>query len=313
MSPALTTRELHDQGYSGTDLARMVRTGAWTRARRGSYLLAPALDQTRETQHRQLIATVLPFLERDSVLSDASAAVLHGLPVPYRALDRVTVTRDVACTGRRRGDVHVHASPLPVGHTTTVDGLPVTTMARTVADLARRDAADWGLACGDAAIRGGLSVGEIRDVLATMRRWPGVRQARRLTGRWDARAESPGESLLRARFIDAGLPDPQLQFVVRDEHGRQVAICDLAWPDLGVVVEFDGDIKYGALVPPGQSPTDVLIREKRREDAIRAEGWLVVRFSWNDLWIPGHVVRTVRTAMARAHRPTTGSGTTTPR
>jgi len=49
------------------------------------------------------------------------------------------------------------------------------------------------------------------------------------------------------------------------------------------VGEFDGKIKYGRLVRPGQAPGDAVFTEKRREDALRDHGLEVVRWVWDEL------------------------------
>lgn len=58
---------------------------------------------------------------------------------------------------------------------------------------------------------------------------------------------------------------------------------DFAWPEQGLVAEFDGRVKYGRLLLPGQAPGEVVFAEKVREDAIRAAGWTVRRWYWDDL------------------------------
>ncbi len=49
----------------------------------------------------------------------------------------------------------------------------------------------------------------------------------------------------------------------------------MGWPELGVIGECDGLLKY--------SGSDALIQEKIREDRIRALGFIVVRWTWNDI------------------------------
>ena len=61
-------------------------------------------------------------------------------------------------------------------------------------------------------------------------------------------------------------------------------IIDFAWPKHGVYGEFDGRVKYGRLLKPGQDPGDVVFAEKRREDLVRlTTGGIMVRFTWVDL------------------------------
>ena len=111
--------------------------------------------------------------------------------------------------------------------------------------------------------------------------WQGVPDARRVVAFADARSESIGESRSRVAIALAGLPPPQLQWPVR--LGGSTAYTDFAWPERRTVGEFDGKVKYGRLLRPGQSPGDVVYAEKLREDAIRAQGLEVVRWTWADL------------------------------
>ena len=57
---------------------------------------------------------------------------------------------------------------------------------------------------------------------------------------------------------DLGLPEPNLQVVVRRPRGDFIARVDLAYPDLGVIIEFDGETTYTALLRPGQSASHVV-------------------------------------------------------
>jgi very-short-patch-repair endonuclease len=61
-----------------------------------------------------------------------------------------------------------------------------------------------------------------------------------------------------------------------------------------VIIEVDGKVKYASGDP------EVLWREKKREDALRALGYIVVRITWADLERPGAVVAKLRTALAAA-------------
>jgi very-short-patch-repair endonuclease len=64
-----------------------------------------------------------------------------------------------------------------------------------------------------------------------------------------------------------------------------------------VVVEFDGAVKYGGAAQSGQL---ALVAEKRREDAIRRLGYVVVRLTWADLRNPERVGALVRAAFRQA-------------
>ena len=94
----------------------------------------------------------MPPLCDGAVISHASAAVLHGLPTWPSAIDRVHLTRSRSSSGNRRSIVQVHAAPLPDDHVTTIDDIPVTTLARTVLDLCRTVPIEQAVAAGDRAL-----------------------------------------------------------------------------------------------------------------------------------------------------------------
>ena len=194
----------------------------------------------------------------------------------------------------------MHAAPLTEGDITTIDGVPVTSLARTVLDLCRTVPIEQAVAAGDRALAFGLVRAVLEDHLAQMSRWPGTRQARRAVALLDPRSESAGESVSRVRLHEEGLPVPELQQDIYGQDGRFVARVDFCWKEQRTIGEFDGKIKYGRLLKPGQSIEDVLFEEKRREDALRDLGWQIVRWLWRDLYRPGVIKDRVVRAFARA-------------
>jgi hypothetical protein len=110
-----------------------------------------------------------------------------------------------------------------------------------------------------------------------------------------------GESRSRVLLDRLGLAPSALQFEVRTAVGRLVGRTDFAWEEERVLGEFDGRVKYGRLLRPGQQPGDAVFAEKRREDALRAEEWSVVRWTWSDLEAPGVLSRWLQRALGRSH------------
>lgn len=113
-------------------------------------------------------------------------------------------------------------------------------------------------------------------------------RTRRRTATWhwmrefaDARAESPGESRVRVLLHELGFAPPRLQHeLVVPQVG--CVRPDFYWPEVGVICEFDGRVKYMPELA-GQSPESVVWHEKRREDGLRLMGLMVVRLTWSDL------------------------------
>ncbi|MEK8228182.1 hypothetical protein NKG05_22080 [Oerskovia sp. M15] len=123
-------------------------------------------------------------------------------------------------------------------------------------------------------------------------------QARRILQLADARSESP------ARRFYAGQPSTPAFRRSRPVLGHDLARdfrLDLAWPELRLGLEFDGSVKYSGGMG---DPTERLLAEKRREDALREAGWTILRVTWEDLGDPERLVGRLRAArqLARERR-----------
>jgi hypothetical protein len=269
--------------------------------RRGAYVLAPdhRLDDPA-ARHVLLVAAEKARVAPDAVISHVSAAVLHGLPVWGVPLDRVHVTRSRPTGARAGAKVVVHSAPVPSRQVTYAAGMALTTPARTLVDLARRYSFESAVVALDAALRRGLVNAEtLEDALGKAKGWPGVPAARRAVAFADGRAESVGESRSRVALARARLPAPVPQWEVW-HGGELIGRVDFAWPDRQTVAEFDGRIKYGRLLNPGQEPGDAVFDEKIREDRLRAVGLQVVRWTWKDLNSFTPIVTRLRQALARS-------------
>lgn len=227
---------------------------------------------TALTRRTHLVAAraALVALADDSVVSHGSAALLHALPTFGPTPSSVWVTaprhgRVVVGTHRRLGVVRG-------ADRTEIEGLPVTTAARTALDLARRRPLHQQLVALDAAAaRVGLdALARAFARLSWQRDLIGLAQALRCT---DPAAETPLESISRGRILQAELPAPELQGWVQGDDGRWYRV-DFLWREQRVVGEADGALKYRG--------RDDLVAEKGREDALRALGWRVVRWTYDE-------------------------------
>lgn len=282
--PLLVSRgEALAAGLTRGAIAHRVRSGSWRRIAPGSYLRAPlpgAVDDpyaTARTDHA-LRAVVMNARHPGSVIARASAAAVHGLPVvrPLPDLVELMTRADRSRRNGSRSGVRILASALAAHETLTIaGGALVTTLSRTIRDLAVAHVAD-GLAAADAVLRDGRltreGLAESSNAIPAGHR--GVRRAHLVALHADARRETPLESLSWLRFHEWSLPTPDLQATITDGAGRFVARVDFLW-DGDIVGEADGRLKY-------RSPDD-LFREKRREDALRALGFTVVRWGWADV------------------------------
>jgi hypothetical protein len=111
-------------------------------------------------------------------------------------------------------------------------------------------------------------------------RRPGNVRAREVLRFADSRSESVAESHSRWLMAELGLPAPELQHVFHDAEDRFVARVDFWWPNFGLVGEVDGMAKYTDGAKPGKSPQQVVLAEKRREEALRRLGVWVIRWDW---------------------------------
>ena len=287
--------ELNQQGLDDAAIVRQCRSGALERVRRGVYDDA-AGDATPEQRHRRLILATVPLLAPGSVLSHHSAGVLHELPVERDHLERVAVTRLGTTSGTRASSV-VQVHRRAAVRSVIVDGLPVTPMADTAVDLACPPGFLNAVSVMDAALHRGADRTTIERALTEARR-VGNPQARQALWAADGRSESVGESHSRILMAQLGIPTPALQLELADAQG--IVRVDFAWPGARVVGEFDGRIKYGRLLKPGQRVEDVMAAERAREVRLEQLGWMVVRWVWADLQHPKRLAAKLRLAL---HRP----------
>jgi very-short-patch-repair endonuclease len=169
---------------------------------------------------------------------------------------------------------------LPSIDITIVDGIPVTTPARTLIDLAAKESPRIVEEALDDALRRGL-VSRVRlrwriDELGRRGR-PGIDVIRSLVA-----ARTPGtsvpQSVFETRLLrllrEAGLPAPALQHEVKTA-GRLLAVVDFAFPDLRLAVEADGYRWHS-----GRASWE---HDRARRNALTSAGWKVVHVTWNDL------------------------------
>ncbi|MGI3779869.1 MAG: hypothetical protein ACRYG2_03750 [Janthinobacterium lividum] len=294
-------RDLVGAGLTHGELRSRVSDGRLQRVRRGAYAPSVGDEVDPADAHRLLLAATLAQGHPGAVVSHGSAAVLHGLPAPASALQRAHLTRGRAAGGQRRRWVQVHVSRLGAADVVVLKGRCVTSLARTVVDLAcalpLRDA----VAVGDAALRLGAGRAELAEVLERVGPRYRIASARHAIELLDARSESYGESVSRVLLIESGRAPEDLQLDVLDLTGDLAGRVDFAWPALGVIGEFDGRVKYGRKLAPGQKPEKALWLEKVREDLLRDLGWQVVRWIWADLDDPRAWFARLERAFARGH------------
>jgi hypothetical protein len=270
---------------------RAVRRGSLIRLTRG--IAVDATDWAGadiETRRHIRLEATLAALHEHRPLSHRSAGIVWGLPDTSPDDHRVHVT-DSGLVRTHSGNRAVrHAAPLTPDDIVELDGRPVTSLPRTVLDIARSTSFEHAVVVFDHVLHHGLLTRD--EIAASLADWPsarGIVRARRALDFADADAESPGESVSRVVIDRDGLPAPVLQRWFDTDRGR--FRVDFWWPDFGVIGEFDGMVKYGA------DPRSI-VDEKLREDALRRLTIVrgCARWTWSDARRTGVLQRVLRTA-----------------
>ncbi len=179
----------------------------------------------------------------NAVVADHTAAWLYGAdtlpPGDMRELRPMflvphSTSRPFSAAGT------VRQTTIPDPDVVHIGGLQVTSPLRPAADLLRRCWRPYALAAGDALARAKVvSAEEVAEYVLRLRKQRGVIQARELAQVIDSKAASHGESWMRCRMLDAGLPRPELDFEIHDHWGNQWR-RDSAYATQRVASEYDG-------------------------------------------------------------------------
>lgn len=290
--PALPTIHLAAQ-HSPGDVRALVAAGVWQRVRRGAYVDAAYLEPPTEgasrpgARHlgarRRALAHVAAVIAgnrgrgADVVLSHESAALLWGLPL-WRSPERVHLLVRERRSVRAAPDVAGHRVSLGPEHLSSRAGVTITSLERTVLDLACQRSTVEGLVVADAALARGVERARLDEMAHARAAARGVTRAREVIALADGLAESPWESFTRLHAIAAGMPRPRLQVPIATRLGTYRA--DMGWDEWRGLIEFDGQVKYGELADG--DPARVVFEEKRRQDAIEEAGWRFRRVTSRD-------------------------------
>lgn len=217
---------------------------------------------------------------RPSALSHRAAAVVHEiLPADGRPIDVTAIGRKP----RKRHDIALHsAAELLV---VRKRGLPVTTPARTLLDLATSlPSAVLERAYAEAQVRRLVTPDDVRAELTHHRGAPNLRRILDTTEPTRTAIERRLAALVKA----AGLPRPEFNTRL---HGYEV---DALWREHRLVVETDGWAAHGH--------RRAFERDRARDADLTARGYAVLRFTWRQIVNEPELV-SARIAAALAHRP----------
>lgn len=217
-----------------------------------------------------------------SAASHATAFILWGFPgfLPGSNAGLIHISRpDTMAIPRRRG-VTGHVGQFFADEIVSLDGLRITTRARTWLDCSRRMSVEEITVVADHLLRmprpefEGRSepyatTGDLAQMLDRHKGTPGIQKARLALDRSRVGADSAPETRLRLALEDEGLPEPELK-VRTNLGGGVVRQPDLSYPDYKVAVEYDGE---------GRSDAAQIVRDIAREEDFGRAGWLQVRIS----------------------------------
>lgn len=262
----------------------MLRGRAWRRLLPDVFVSADA-----PIDHRLWCDAVALLLPPRAAVAGLSAAYLWGVNLlPPEA--PVTVLLPPERRMRQHPRIAVIRSPLPADDVARFAGLPVTTPVRTAFDLGRHPPRVDAVIAVDALLH--RRVVKLDRLEAYARRhpgWPGAPLLREVLGLAEPLTESPMETRLRLVIVDGGLPRPVAQYDIVDERGRFLARSDLAYPEALIAIEYEGD---------HHRERGAFQRDVARYNALRATGWLVLRFTAEDvLRNPYRVVAQVAAAL----------------
>lgn len=273
-------------GASFSQMRRRVSSGLWVVLDQGTY----ALDSSRETWHRAVMAAVLS--KNRAVASGFTAGHLHGLPDCWKTTPEITVpftgnARSPLATVRRRSDFEALDRAL-------VAGIPVSSVAETLFDLARR----WRRprlerAIDHALVRAMVSADELNTVLDRVN---GSRLKGTVVFRGAIAELSddyvPTESQLEHLLFDV-LNEPDIPTIERqvsldwwEQLPHRVDGLIVSWR---LILEADGRTFH--------SKRDDFERDRQRDNLAAAHGYRVMRFTHQMLTDdPDEVLRLVREA-----------------
>ena len=261
------TAEAKARGVDSRGLRRLVEAGLLVHPVRGVHY-ASALTDTLDLR----VAALRLVVPRDCVVTDETAAWLWGAkqtlaPNAHLAVPKVCV---FAPPGRRlrNGLTNSGERMLLDRDVMVLGGLLVTTPLRTACDMGRLLNRDWALAAMDAlAALDQFSVAELCVELDRFKGYRGIIQARALAPLVDPGAQSPGESVLRLRWLDVSLPPPRCQIEIPAPNGSYY-LLDMGLEDRRFAAEYDGEEFDGE---------EQREHDKERRDWAREHlGWTIV-------------------------------------
>ena len=255
-------------------------------------------DLDEAGRHSVRARAALAQAKAPGVLSHVSGILEFDPQIWDLDLSDVHLTRRDRRIGRHEAGIRQHAGFIRPGDVVTRNGVPVMCPARLVLEVTTMTDSERALVVCDFLHRGLTTSDELAARYALMEQWPNTLATQLVLRLADPRIETVGEARTLHLCFSQSLPMPTPQVEIRDANGVVVARVDFAWPELGVFLEFDGKIKYEKLLKEGERASDVVVREKAREELIcRLTGWRCIRITWADLADPLRTAALIRRAL----------------
>jgi very-short-patch-repair endonuclease len=253
-------RQLLDAGIGRRAIDHRVDLGRLHVVHRGVYALGHRVLLTRARWMAAVLAS-----GPGAVLSHRPAAVLAGLRRPPAPLE-VTVRHH----GSGRRGIRTSYARLPDDEVTVIDGIPVTTVPRTLLDLASvLPPHQLERALNEAEIQGRSDSLSLPELIVRYPRRKGVAAIRDALGAGPVPTRDELEARFRAFIRARRLPTPRFNFNVQGYE------CDCVWPDRGLIVELDSRAFHDT--------SAAFERDRERDRILTAAGWRVIRVTWRQL------------------------------
>lgn len=243
---------------------------------------------TPTARHR--IRAAWKWSGEQAIIAGHSAALLHG----SKWVDDDRPVELIYANRHRRPGFIVHSVRISDDEITTIDDLKVTSVARTMFDLARWHDQTTAVIAIDALVQ--ATKADPADALLLAGPCKGRRSiaaARRTLSLVDGGAQSPPESRLRLFLGSRGFPPVQTQIPIRSaDGGRVLFYLDMGWPEWKIAIEYDGD--------QHRTNRSQYSYDRHRIKALEDDGWIIIRVTSTDS--KATIARWVNDALAQRRR-----------
>jgi hypothetical protein len=266
---------------------RQLAGPSWRRLFRDVYISAAVpVDQIT-----MCLAAAL-LLPAGGALSHESAVIFYNVPALRFGPHPVRLSIPSECRLARERGLVVHRVRLKPGDVVRRCGVPVSSPFRTAFDLGSGPDPVLAVVALDALLQQRVvRESDLAQIAADRAGSRGSRRFEAAARLARDEVESPMETRTRLILVMGGLPEPSVQCLVRNSAGAVVARLDLAYEELRIGIEYDGD---------HHREQDTFRRDAARHNRLRLLGWTVLRFTADDvLRNPARVVNQVRAAISK--------------